>query len=232
MSDSVHGSDVVMYKKLDGNYRAIACAISCSFNFSNEIISKTDRNAGLFRKRRVRMSDCSGSVQGVTRLLNNDDTLSVFHFLEEGVRRRDGDYKYTFTALDGTSKILTMTAIIESVDIVNDFEGFSEYDIKVVATGGFEIDPLEPPATDENVNSDWWSTTPGASTISGLSSRKSLSLVGKTIIEVDREGLEHDETSGTPGNREFSFNSGTGVVSFDSTNPFNSGERIFVIWKD
>jgi hypothetical protein len=231
MSDTVHGSSVIMYKKYSEVWRAIACATSCSYNFTNEFIGKTDRNAGLFRKRRARISDVSGTVQGVTRLLNNDDTLSIFHFLEEGVRRSEGEYKYTFTAMDGTDKVVTMDGIVEVVNITNDFESFSEYDMSIIGTGGFEMDPLEPPSTDENIDSDWWSTTPGANTISGLSNL-SKSLIGKTVIEVDREGIEHDPITGTPGNREYSFNSGTGIVTFDSTNPFNSGERIFVIWKD
>lgn len=232
MSDTVHGSGVIIYKKISEVYRAVACATSCTFSFTNEIIRKTDVNAGLFRKKRVRISDCSASVNGVTRLLNNDDTLSIFHFLEEGVRRTEGDYKFTFTAMDGTSKVVTMTGIVETVDIVNDYESFSEYTLNIQGTGGFEMDPLEPPSTDENVNSDWWDTVAGEYTISGASSLKLISLVGKTVIEVDREGIQHDETNGTPGNREYLFNSGTGVVTFDSNNVFNSGERIFVIWKD
>jgi hypothetical protein len=232
MSDTVHGSDVIIYKKYSEVWRAIACAISCSFNFTNEFIGKTDRNAGLFRKRRARISDVSGTVQGVTRLTNSDDTLSIFHFLEEGVRRSEGEYKYTFTAMDGTDKVVTMDGIVGVINISNDIESFSEYDMSILGTGGFVMDPLEPPSTDENITSDWWDTVAGESSISGLSSLKLESLIGKTIIEVDREGTQHDETTGTPGNREYLFNDITGTVSFDTTNPFNSGERIFVVWKD
>src|SRR5690242_17893952 len=101
MSEIVTGRNMVAEAKIEGVYKGVACADSCAFTFNNELIGKTDVNAGLFRKRRVRISDCSLSVHGLITLENNGKA-SPLYFLQEGVRRVEQDLRITFTDEGGT----------------------------------------------------------------------------------------------------------------------------------
>lgn len=227
---TVHGKEVDIYKEVDSVYYLVGCAYSCTFNFLNEIIGKTDANAGLFRKRRVRISDCSGSINGVVKL-NNENSLGVFHFLEEGVRRSEGNYKFRFTDDDtGEVKTITMTAIIERIGIVSDKESLSEFDIGILGSGTPEIDESDPPTVlCDEWDSDWWSTTPGATTLSGLS-QDGKSFAGKTILFIGRDGdgLDIIDT-GTPGDGQAKYTGAT-TIEFDGDVPFESSETVFIIW--
>lgn len=234
MSDVVHGRNVVGLFKIDTTWYNIFCATGCTFSFTNELIEKTDANAGVFRKYRVRRSDIAASFSGVTKTGQADGVISPFYFLTEAVRRNEGQYRVMFTDENGTEKIIGITGLIESLDMSGEVSSFSTSDMSIKGTGGFEIDPVDPPGPQvcDEFYSDWWTTTPGATSISGLSSVLGLSFAGLDVIEVDREGLQHDiiET-GTPGNREAKYTGGS-TIDFDPTNPFNSGERVFVIWLD
>ena len=88
------------------------------------------------------------------------------------------------------------------------------------------------PTGDEDVDSDFWSTTPGGTFISGLS-YTGKSLQGKTILGIAREGTVYDPiTTGSPSNRTALFNSALGRITFDTNIPFNPGETVWAIWKD
>jgi hypothetical protein len=88
------------------------------------------------------------------------------------------------------------------------------------------------PTQDEDVDSDYWSTTPGAIFIGGLSTNGK-SLQGKTILAIAREGTVYDPiTTGSPSNRTALFNSALGRITFDSNIPFNPGETVWAMWKD
>ena len=85
---------------------------------------------------------------------------------------------------------------------------------------------------DENVDSDYWTTVAGEYAISG-SSVGSKSLVGKTALAVGLRGNVYDIiTSGTPTNLQAKFSSLAGSVTFDSSIPFESGDTVWVMWKD
>lgn len=233
--DIVKGSDVILKAKLSGVYYPIGCAISCSFAFKNELVGKTDVNAGLYKKYRVRSSDCTASINGVIKLRQADNVLSPFYFLQSGIRRAEVDYRFEFTAQDGGTKQLDMKAVVESLDLSGDVNDFAPFDLKLQGTGDITLsDIIAAPATIDakNVYSDWWITTPSQTYISGASSVNSYSLVGKTIIEVDREGTSYDLVTGTPTGRQCKWNSGNSHLEFDSTLPFASGETVFVIFTE
>lgn len=230
MSDVIFGSNAYMEVLYAGVYTPIGCALSCQFAFENELILKTDANAGLFRKRRVRMSDNSASISGLTTLIN-DATLSILYFLQEGVRRSEVDLRFRFTDTAGQSRQIQGLFLVQSISITGDASAFSEFDLELQGTAGVTITTFDP-APEQlpgDVQSDWWETTPGASSITGVG-EYGRTFVGKEVLEVAREGTQHDEAGGSPGNREYAYD-GTNI-SFDPTNPFNPGERVFVIWQE
>jgi hypothetical protein len=231
MSTVVTGRNVNIRAKVEGDYITIGCSSSCSFEFENEIIGKTDVNAGLFRKKRVRISDCRGSVSGIMITESEATRLSIFHFMQEAIRRSEVDLQFVFEDTSGNVKIIQGLFIIATIGLSSDIQAFGEFDLQFEGTGGIVISSIDPPpdVVCETIFSDWWTTTPGESGISGTG-HAGRSFAGHDVIEVDREGLEHDiVTTGTPGNRQAKYTGGS-TITFDPANPFNAGEIIFVIW--
>ena len=242
MNDIVLGRNVNVETLVDGDYIVVGCAVSCSFEFENELIGKTDVNAGLFRKRRVRISDTRGSVQGLTTLQNSTTRLTIFHFLQEAIRRTEQTLRFVFLDEAGFTRYLSGIFLVKTVNINSDVSAFSEFDLQLEGTGNIDIGVVIPPggsgSGDDSGDSgesfcpelfsDYWETVEGETSISGIGVQ-GRSFAGQQIIEVDREGTEHEAVTGTPGNREYAYDSIN--VSFDPANPFNAGERIFVIWK-
>lgn len=100
----------------------------------------------------------------------------------------------------------------------------------VVETKGDTIQVSTPAnQLDSGVKSDYWNTTAGQNYISGTSAVKGYSLINKTILIVMREGIQYNVVSGTPGNKECTYDSSTGKITF-ATN-FNSNETVFVEFK-
>jgi hypothetical protein len=72
--------------------------------------------------------------------------------------------------LDGDVKTIEGFALVESLPLTGDVYGFAQASVNIVGTGAFVIDasPSSGP-DDENVDSDYWTTTSGAVSISGSS---------------------------------------------------------------
>lgn len=214
-------------------YYPVFCAKSCSFDLTNEIIERTGVNDGLFYKRRVRRTDWSGSASGVIVTDNTNDRYSPFYLLQEAVRRSEGSWEFAFTNEDNETKTIRGTALIEGINLTGDINSFGQATVNIVGTGGVVIDESgSTGGVDENVDSDYWTTTAGQYVISG-NSVGSKSLVGKTVLAVGLRGNVYDPiTSGTPTNLQAKFSSLAGSVTFDSSIPFESGDTVWVMWKD
>jgi hypothetical protein len=229
----VRGQNMIASIKVSGTFYPVFCAKSCSFEMTNEIINKTSVNDGLFTKRRVRRTEWSGSASGVLVTNNDGDRFSPFYLLQDSVRRSSRTWQFEFTNLDGDVKTIEGEALIQNLPISGDVQSFVQCTVNIIGTGAFAIDVSSSSiVSDENVDSDYWTTTPGANSISGLSV-DGKSLQGKTILAISREGTVYDPiTSGSPTNRIALFNSATGTITFDSNIPFNPSETVWAMWKD
>lgn len=229
----VKGSNMVASIKVSGQYYPVFCAKSCSFELRNEIINRTSVNDGLFTKRRIRRTEWSGSASGVLVTDNNSDRFSPFYLIQESVRRSALEWQFEFTNLDGDIRTIEGEALIENLPISGDIQSFVQCTVNIIGTGGFFMD-LSPSSlvSDENVDSDYWTTTEGGTYISGLSFYGK-TLQGKEILAISREGTVYDPiTAGSPSNRTALFNSSLGRIYFDSNIPFNPGETVWAMWKD
>ena len=229
MSNIVTGDNVNVEALIEGDYVVIGCATSCSFTFQNELIGKTDVNAGLFRKKRVRISDCAGTVMTTTTESNR---VSITRFLQEAIRRSENDLRFSYQDTSGNYIRIVGKFLVETIGLAAAVADFCDFDLNLQGTGGIEITGLGSDALScPEVFSDWWETTPGGTSISG-SGEGGRNFDGHNVLEVDREGLQYDIVdTGTPGNREAKYTGGA-TISFDPTNVFNSGERIFVMWTE
>lgn len=230
MSNVVHGKDCLLQCEVDGNYITIGCATSITFTFKNELIGKTDVNAGLFRKKRVRISDCSGAIQGLQTLSNTTSILSVMYFLQEGIRRTEQPLRFVYEDEVGVTRVITGNFLVSEVSITSPVEDFSEFDLTFEGTGGITIGDLPSPPDSEcpEVFSDYWQPAAGATTVSGTG-EGGKSFASHEIIEVMREIVPLTFTSGVPGDGEYGFNGTT--ITIWSDNPFNGEEKVLVIWQ-
>lgn len=230
--NQVQGKNAAMEVNYLGTYYLIGCQVGFTFTYANENILRTDVNSPGYRKRRTRISDVSGNVNGVTTTTNTpfDDkpTVSVFYFLQEAVRRAPQDIRFTWEDDDGLVKEIVTTMLIETINIDGNVGDASKFDMSLVGGGGLSVDPIIPPdGGDEGFSSDYWNTTPGGQTITGVGVN-GRSFAGKDVLAVFREGLEHTVVTGTPGNREAQFVSPN--ITFDI--PFEDDVRVTVVWKD
>lgn len=234
MGNIIAGRNMVLEISISGTYIPIGCAYSCQFEIENEIIGKTDVNAGVFKKKRVRLSDCRANVQGLTTL-ENGSTISVMYLLQESVRRVEQDLRFRFVDEAGLPWQIQGIFLISNVTVSGESTSFSQFDVSFEGTGGFS----QSTPTDESGSSgisllpgevtfDWWETTPGGNTISGTG-HFGRSFAGETVIEVDREGTGLFEVTGTPGSGQYEYDGIT--ITTDPNNVYNEGERIYVLWQ-
>lgn len=229
----VKGSNMIASIKVSGQFYPVFCAKSCSFEMRNEIINRTSVNDGLFTKRRIRRTEWSGSASGVLVTDNNSERFSPFYLIQESVRRSALEWQFEFTNLDGDIRTIEGEALIENLPISGDVQSFVQCTVNIIGTGAFVMDASPSSiVSDENVDSDYWETTEGATYISGLSVGGK-SLQGKHILAISREGTVYDPiTTGSPTQRIALFNSSLGRIYFDSNIPFNPGETVWAMWKD
>lgn len=227
--DFVQGKNVVLFQKIGTTtYQPIGCAESVSFEFENEIIGKTDVNAGGFRKKRVRMSDCRASLSGVVKISNEHSILSVFYVLQNGISRSEIEYKIVFTAENKSDYTVTFSAVVSRISTTSSTTDMSSFDIELEGTGGIEQDPVSSPSDSAGeVTSDTWTITGGVQYI------EDVRLLNKDIIEVCLEGTQHEQATGTPVYREFKYTpsiGGKGRIEFDPNLGNMDGNKVFVIW--
>lgn len=232
MPDVVIGKDVSLEALVDGDYIAIGCATGSTFSFENEIIFKTDVNAGLFRKKRVRISDFRATVQGLVTLYNTTSKISPFYFLQEAIRRSENTLRFSYTDEGGVIRIISGSFLVQSHEMTQQTEDFAEFDINFEGTGNLTVSDLQSPPDPDcfDAESDWWTLNEGASTISGTGQNGN-SFAGHEVLEVIREmGPPLRYTSGTPGDGQYAFDGTT--ITFWVDNPGTiGGEKVFVLWQ-
>lgn len=229
--NAVQGKNALMQVFVVDAYYNIACQVDFTFEYSNENILKTDVNAGSFRKRRTRISDISGTVQGVTTT-SNDTSISIFYFLQEAIRRSIQQIRFLWRSNDNVVKVIDANMLIETIDIDSPIGDASKFDMKLVGgNGGLTLDPIDPPdeTTDEGIDGDYWTTTETGTSITG-NGVNGKSFAGKEILSVTRSGSGdyNPVTVFTGVGLEFIFDGTT--ISFQ--NPFGADETVTVIWKN
>ncbi len=232
MSNIVQAKNAVMFGFLTGNWYPIGCETNFTYESSNELITKTDRNAGGNRKYRARISDGTASVEGVVTTTNIPESLTIFYYEQELIRRTVQQFKFLWTDDDGFDKEITANFVIRTISIANQQGGFSTFTMELQRTSAVTVDPVIPPddGNDEGIDSSSWDTTEGETSITG-DSVDGKSFVGKKILLVSRTGAPHNLVTGTPGNLEAQVSDPAGTtITF--LNAFNPGETVFIVWED
>jgi hypothetical protein len=234
MSSVIHGKDVVLEMLISGQYYPVLCATDCSFNRSIEFTDITGPDTGTFGKILPLIESWAMNVSGLTKV-ENDLVLTFFYILQTGVRRQSATVRITFTDDAAASKQISGSVYFGNMSIAGGISDFATGDIEMRGDGAYSIgDTIDPPlASIDNIFGDWWPTTGGQNYIDGASSEWGYTLEAKQILGVARSHQIYDViTSGTPTNYQCKHNNITGVITFDTSIPFNAGETVWVIFKE
>lgn len=229
--EPIHGTNVLVSLKIDTQFYPVLCATDMSFNCTQEVVLATSADTGKWRKKRLRgLSEWNVSVNGLSKIGNTDGQVSFFYLLQENIRGSEQIIQMMFEDDEGNTQVLEGIVIIPSLSINGNVNSFA--DASILFEGSGEVDILEAVSdvesgVCEDLESDTFGLAESETSVSGLG-QEGKSFEGKEIIEVDREGIQHDYTAGSPGNREYGYN-GTEISFEIAGNP--GGEKVFVMWK-
>lgn len=234
----VLGDSVVFSLFVEGEgYIPIFCAKTFELIKNYDLIECTTVTSPNAREYRPGLSSGTATATGATTI--EADTLQIsWFYLNQLADVRDlVQLQAAFVAEDGQFIGLRFDAVIKDLSVTGNKNEWSQSSVTMQISGA--ITPtvtFDPPVVPEfNELSDWWETVPGQNYVdvgTVPSGRYGYTLTEDDItLELDREGVQHDEVTGTPVNRQLRFNTTTVRVETDPANPFNAGETIFVLFK-
>ena len=226
MANRVLGKNVIVELLLSGTYYPFFCGKTAEFSQDQELIEVTSVNSSVSREYTPGMRTASLSIGGVTILDNTENRISLPYLMN--VMGTVKTMRITLTDDDATSIAITFSALITNNTLSRSFGSYSQSSTSLKVTGDIVVTTVDPPPGIVCFEPPLYlDCTPGATNISD----PLLDNDDAVIIEVCRSGFQFDEVAGTPGNRQFQFVPATGTIYFDSTNPFNAGEVIYVLYK-
>jgi hypothetical protein len=225
MDNKVKGKNVVIAMLIDATYYPVFCCKTAEFTMLQDEFETTSINSGSSREYEPGMMNASLSISGVTTLDNTNGKVSITYLLQQAIRRTTQTFRMTLTDNDGDDLVISFSGFLTRGSLNRDVNGFSQSAVDIRITGDISIDEIILPPAPEEVYTIYKTCTAGQSSV------QDNLLIGATVLIVARSGDVHEVTSGTPGNHQYRHTSATGVVDFDTTNPFNTGEVIMVNYK-
>lgn len=234
----VLGNNVAVALFIEGEgYIPIFCAKTAEMVKTFDEIEATTVTSPNAREYRPGLSNTTVTVSGVTTIANDTQKISWFYLNQLGDVRDLVQLQMSWVDEDGNVIGLRFDAMIRDLSISGNMNEWSQSSVTMRVSGAMTpTETLDPPVVPEfNELSDWWETVADQSFVavgSVTSGRYNYTLTDDDIVlEVDREGTQHDEVTGTPGNRQYRWNTSLVRIEVDPANPFVSGERIFVLFK-
>jgi hypothetical protein len=227
MDEFVLGENVIL-RALDedsGDYLPFLCSTTCSLQVTTELIDTTATTNGKYNAYLPTFTDASLSLSGIT-YIERDGTegFTVFDTTTEQLRNSGLNIEMSFTDQQGRTRSIRMFVFITNTVINGDVEDFSDWELELQASGGYEIENFITPTTSEVRTVEYLAT-------GGETSFTDPDLVGRTIIEFNREAAGKQViTAGTPTDKQVKYTSGLGKMEVAATNPFNPGEYVLVIY--
>lgn len=226
--NTVKGNNVIIEVLISGIYYPIFCGKTMDYSQNQDLVEITSVNSISSREYQSGLSTASLTIGGVTVLDNSGGNISITYFMQESIRRVPQVMRIAMTDDDGGTLQIAFEAIITNNTFSRSRGAYSQSGVSLTVTGEPTFSAVIPnPGVDCPEDPLYLSTVVDDTSVSDAL----LTQAGVVILEVDREGTQHDEVVGTPGNRQFSFTAGTGTIDFDPTNPFNDGEVIYVLYK-
>lgn len=193
-----------------------------------ETVEVTSINSTIAREYEPGMTTGSLSITGVTILDNTGNRVAITYLMQESIRRSIQIMRIRMIADNGSTLQISFTAIIVNNTISRSVGTYSGSSTQLVITGEPVISSVVPPPG---------IVCPAAplyiDVVAGESSVHSALLepAGITILGVARGPDIFDKTTGTPGNAQYRYGGTDGRIYFDTTNPFNAGEVIWILYE-
>lgn len=227
MANRVKSSNVIIELLVGASYYPVFCGKTMEYSQNQELIEVTSINSGYSREYEAGMTTADLSITGVTILDNTGGRIAVTYLMQEGVRRVPQTMRIRMTDDDGGTLQIAFSAIVVNNTLSRSFGSYSQSSTQLKVTGDAVISSvIAPPGLVCPEEPLYIDVVAGASSVHSAL----LETAGITILEVDRSGMQFNETSGTPGNAEFRYGGTDGYIYFDTTNPFNAGEVIYVLY--
>lgn len=234
MADNkVLGKNFLAYMKIGEIFYPVFCGKTVELALEQDEIETTHVNAGPNREYVPGLANSLLSCTGVTTSDNTNGRISIFYLMQQSVRREIQQMRVVATDNDSNVVVISFSAFIRSTNVNRDSVSFSQSSVVFRVTGGMTFDTIIPDPAEPVCEIE----DPLYLTLAEDGTEVSDSLLEQdnvTILEVQREGTGLDETTGTPGNRQFKFvgGSGNGKIQIDPNNPgFPGGETIYVLYK-
>lgn len=217
MNRKVLGKNAVFSMYIAGVYYPVFCAKTFERVLNQDEIEVTSVNSGSDREYVPGMSNSTISASGITQINNDEGKVSIFYLDQLAIRRSINSYRVLCTDQDGGTIFITFNAFIVNSTLSKDTTAWSQSSASFRITGAWTFGTVVPPPVVPVCEvqptiyadlADGSTTYTNALLIPG---------VGETItiIHVTRSGTTYYETSGTPGNMEFSYDSATGTIEWD-----------------
>jgi hypothetical protein len=233
MSKLIKGKNMIAQVEIDEVFYPVFCAKTVEFVNEQDEIEVTTINSSISREFLPGMNNATMSCGGVLQMIN-DTKVGAGYLLQESIRRTMLNMRIYMTDEEGTVRILSFNAFVRSLNFSRDSGSYAQSGAEFRISGPISIDtPVEPPTPPacELEDTLYLTLEEGATSVQ---SNDLIPGVGETItvIGVTRSGATYYETSGTPGSLEFHYDSDSGTVAWDATNPGNTGgEPVSVQYK-
>lgn len=214
--NQVLGKNVVCALLIAGDYYPIFCGKSATLTINQDEIETTFINSGANREFVPGMSDATLDIDGVTVLDNSEGRVSILYLMQLSIRRVIQSLRMLFTDQDGNQVGATFNAFTKTTQATRNVVEWSQSLSSLRITGPITfsaiIDPPVPQSCEEE--DPIWTTLAEAATT--VVDALLIPAIGETItiLGVTRSGLSYTQVSGTPGNLQFQYTSGTGTITF------------------
>lgn len=223
----IKGENAILYWKVDGFYRPIACMESCNVTTNTELSETSTVQTGIYRTYRGNRNTWTVSAQGLCSFDTNHPHVKL-RLLQQSMTA----VPISFTATDDNDITETFSGNVLITTLPTDSAAgdFYTYSIEAVGTGEYIISdiPIDP---NECCQDAWeYYTANGTEnfsiTLAGLKGRTIAGRLYRDGIEYRPSGVDHDGT-GIPAGKQFKFEIAIGKISFDSNIiPLAFGEQV------
>jgi hypothetical protein len=218
MNRKVLGRNVIVSMLVDGNYYPIFCGKTASLDLTQDKIEVTHVNSGAHRNFVPGMTDSTFSVQGVTLINNDEQKISVIYLNQLAIRRNINTYKILLTDQDNNQYAISLSAFVLNTSLSRDVNSWSQSSVTFQITEDWTFgSDIPPPLSSVCEEQDpIFGTLADGSAV--FTSALLIQGVGQTItiLHVARSGTTYYQTSGTPGNLEYKYNSSAGTITFQN----------------
>lgn len=207
-------------------YYPVLCAQEYTYRCGVEFIEKTGPTSGGARQWARRLEEHISTVSGLTRIENDDNSLSFFYMLEVGIRREDQTFRIVFEDDESNDVTITGAGLIGDMNITSPVLDWSTCSLEIRWNDDPDITVVVPPGIAQVQDPLYLTLNAGALTVSDVL----LTDPTVEILEVTLEGTQHDVIlAGTVGNREVKFTNGTGTLTFEYSEVVDRG--VYVLYQ-